>query len=79
MPRCSGGIVLAAACCYGLDRWLSPRTFWELALTGLAACAAYIVIVCPVLLRDPLGSYLRPRLAPVLSLFRRAQAEAVAN
>ena len=71
--------VPAAACCYALDRWLSPRTFWELALTGLAACAAYIVIVCPVLLKDPLGSYVRPRLAPVLSLFRRAQAEAVAN
>jgi O-antigen/teichoic acid export membrane protein len=49
-----------------------PDTFYEVAAVALLAAAAYGAAVLPLALRDPLGVYVRPRLAPLGLMLRRA-------
>ena len=49
-----------------------PDTFPELAAAGALVALAYALLMLPVAWRDPLGIYLRPRLAPLASRLARA-------
>jgi O-antigen/teichoic acid export membrane protein len=72
--RFSAVAVLAAL----LARAVVPDTFYRVAAVGALTACAYGALVLPLALRDPLGTYVRPRLAPLgLALrrtFRRAPA-----
>lgn len=53
-------------------RHFVPETFPALAATALVVAGAYLVVMLPVTWREPLGTYVRPRLAPLAARFRRA-------
>jgi O-antigen/teichoic acid export membrane protein len=40
-----------------------PRSFFTLAGTSIAVAAAYVALMHPLAMREPLGTYVRPRLA----------------
>jgi hypothetical protein len=60
-------LVLAAAF---LTREFAPAGFPALAATGAVTLLVYLAVMLPVVLRDPLGAYVRPRLAPLARRFR---------
>ncbi|HEX6183913.1 MAG TPA: oligosaccharide flippase family protein [Pyrinomonadaceae bacterium] len=69
----------AVAVCAGLlARAVVPNTLYELAAVSLLTAGVYGALMLPLALREPLGTYVRPRLAPLgLTLsraFRRAGA-----
>jgi O-antigen/teichoic acid export membrane protein len=55
----------------GLSVLWVPTTFWRLALVGVTAASIYAIIMGPLLVRPPLGSYVVPRLAPILGKWSR--------
>jgi hypothetical protein len=64
---------LACACGVFAQRFV-PATFPALAATALAVACVYAALMLPVALRDPLGSYIRPRLPSFgKRLFRAAR------
>ncbi|HST52674.1 MAG TPA: oligosaccharide flippase family protein [Pyrinomonadaceae bacterium] len=63
--------LLALGACL-LARRFVPDTFATLAAASLVAATAYALVMLPVAWREPLGSYVRPRVAPLLLRFSRA-------
>lgn len=51
---------------------LAPKGFIALAATSLAVACLYLVVMLPVVWRDPVGAYLRPRLSPLMERATRA-------
>jgi len=55
-----------------LARRVVPDTFPALAASALGSAGVYALVMLPVAWRDPLGVYVRPRLAPLWGRFSRA-------
>lgn len=69
-PWCWRFALLALASGAFARRFL-PDTFQALSATALAAAGVYTVVMLPLAWRDPLGAYVRPRLAPLAGRFFR--------
>jgi O-antigen/teichoic acid export membrane protein len=52
-------------------RSFAPESFQALAATAILAGGAYLLVMLPVALREPLGPYVRPRLSTIASRFSR--------
>lgn len=64
----------ALACLLALT--FVPDTFYGLAAVGLLMACVYGALVLPLALREPLGTYVRPRLLPLSLALRRAPRRA---
>ncbi|MCH9015026.1 MAG: oligosaccharide flippase family protein [Gemmatimonadetes bacterium] len=53
-------------------RW-RPQSLVEIVAAAVAITIAYVVLMAPVALREPVGTYLRPRLGRFLPFLRRVQ------
>ena len=69
----------AAAFAGLLARAFVPESFYGVAFAGLLAGGVYGALVLPLALREPLGTYVRPRLAPLGLILRRALRRADAT
>jgi O-antigen/teichoic acid export membrane protein len=49
----------------GLAQRFTPNTFPKLAATTVVIAGVYAVVMLPIVWRDPLGQYVRPRLTPL--------------
>ena len=58
--------VAAGAICMGLARLWNPQNLVSLTTLGVAAGAVYMTLLMPVILREPLGCYIRPRLCALV-------------
>ena len=56
---------LIAACAAASARLWTPNTFVRLSMASVLAVIAYGAVMIPLVLRDPLGPYVRPRIAAV--------------
>jgi O-antigen/teichoic acid export membrane protein len=63
-----------AALCGASAAGFVPRGFAPLALVGAGVGAAYTLLMLPVLWRDPLGVYVRPRVHALAARFRTGKA-----
>jgi O-antigen/teichoic acid export membrane protein len=63
--------VLLAAGAWVIARTFVPKTFLTLGLTASLSAATYTLVMLPVVLREPLGSYVRPRLSAARLRFRQ--------
>jgi hypothetical protein len=57
--------LLLAMVAGALGRSWVPRGFVAIAVTAALVSVVYSLVMLPVMLRAPLGSYVRPRLAPL--------------
>jgi len=64
-------VCLLASIGMGFSILWVPTTLWLLALVALMAASIYASIMIPLLARPPLGSYVVPRLAPILGKWSR--------
>ena len=74
------GLVAFAASAWGRAR--APRTVWEIGLMAVAVGLAYALLMSPLLRREPLGLYVRPRLRSLwakLARVRRPRATALSR
>ena len=62
---------LAATAALTIGSVWNPRGFFPVAIAALLAAIMYMVLVMPVLFREPLGSYIRPRLRFLPPQFQR--------
>lgn len=53
--------IVALAAVVG-DRW-RPAAFWSLGVATIGAAATFAIVAAPLLFREPLATYVRPRLA----------------
>jgi O-antigen/teichoic acid export membrane protein len=64
-------LVLASAGASALAALWTPQGFFPVAALALCAAALYLGLLFPILLREPLGTYLRPRLRVLPAQFQR--------
>jgi len=62
---------LLAAGAWVVARVFVPQTFSAIAITALLSGAVYGSVMLPLILREPLGSYVRPRLSGAFLKFRQ--------
>jgi len=63
--------ILLLAGAWLVTRVFIPQTFPAIALTASVAAVVYGLIMLPIILREPLGIYVRPRLTALSMKFRR--------
>jgi hypothetical protein len=54
-----------------VTRVFVPVTFLTIGLTTVVVAMGYALVMLPLILRDPLGAYVRPRIKAVELMFRR--------
>jgi O-antigen/teichoic acid export membrane protein len=63
--------VLLAAGAWAVTKVFVPQTFPAITITALLSGAVYGLVMLPLVLREPLGAYVRPRFSAALMRFRQ--------
>jgi hypothetical protein len=63
--------VLLAAGAWAVTKVFVPQTFPAITITALLSGAVYSLVMLPLVLREPLGAYVRPRFSAALMRFRQ--------
>ena len=73
VQRMFARFVVLALCAGAAARMWTPNTLPLLAMTATITALVYAAAMFPLMLRDPLGIYVRPRLFPIGARFFRTQ------
>jgi O-antigen/teichoic acid export membrane protein len=64
---------LLAAGAWAVARVFVPQAFPAIAITALLSCGIYCLVMLPLVFREPLGTYVRPRISAARLRFRRGR------